>query len=1642
MKKVFTVILFCFFASSLWGANSFEIEKVTEDYIQVHLKIDEYHIPKTSDKNPQILSLPNLETCFINTEGLPALPFLSENIGIPPEGKVNASIISQQFILLSGVSIPINHPYKGEGILVPDPSRQIIEFPTNDYYPENIVETQAVGYVGNRYLGSFRIFPIQYNHAQKTAKLYTDLLVQIHIKGDKSKRFSGSANYLDGFADKMIINDEFSKYWRKEKEPESASYKRQNETEISQFKFIIGKKGIYKIDYTFLKDTLQTWIDSLETEYDVLLKIDEINPKYLQLHNMGEQVPIYFYGQDDESFDEGDYFEFYADIHHGEDCFYNPFSWENVYFLSYEEGTLGTRLAIEDGGLYETDPYSYRKVYNFDTNMHFENQSIYSKLSQVSQVREDLWFWQQISAPNMTNFTIQLYDPLQTNARSAEVKICFFGETYSSDENTGEHHALSYINSSQIGSEYWYNQNEKIMTGTMSNDKLNNGNNQIYISLPGDTDASYDRILLDYIDINYWRECIAHEDMLEFNKPTSFSPGLMQFEINEFTVPHIDVYKIGVSKFENLSIESGLPEGGAPYVLTFQDQVLDNNTKYLAVSDSRKLVPKEVLPDFPSNIRNPSEQAGYIVISKREFLEEDFFYDFAAHWYDEKGLIVKTVSIESIYDEFNHGLCSDQAIKDFISYAYNNWQEPALQYVLLLGDACYDERPTSPQKEYSIVPTHMSWSYHVGATVDDNWFVAIVGDDELPDLAIGRIPIWETEQILPVFAKTIQYNTQPNFNDNWRNHLMLIAGGSGVFEDQSQRLNKNYIPKSFRVSRIYAQADHDDPYWGSTTNIKDYIDDGTGFIQFMGHGGGQIWSDLNLMNLGDISTLFNDNYPIISSLTCYTSNFEYPGMSCLGEAFVLEAGKGAIGFFGGAGKAFLDQDEDLGAYFLQSIFTFGERNSATICNVAKVEYALKFPWDSAHLVFLRSFNYIGDPAIDIVFPVQELETTLDSYQFVKGDTVSIFIDNEGSTLNRVSYYVSDEEDLIRNPYNPDELIQVELNNIERKSYTPSGYEYVIDTLETSSEFSRIVRTYGYDNTTDYVGYTEFSVGKAAVFHMQSIPEIPAIGDSVFISAKAYNKAGIDSINCIWWKYNSPQYQYTSPMEKSGGDTLGYITTEPIGVFDAETTIEYYIEVHTSDGGTTISNEVSFEISGPDISIETYDMKFTAAGIVFEIELFNVGKLPSPPTKVILKNDTTILDSLITGEIGALDKQKLSFNCTLPPSVYNLTVHANPDTSYLELNYYNNYSTKSFEINAFTVPHNAALVHASLDSNLVASFASGVVDQDAMFYIQPSVLDTTTLLPDIEAIPLLSGTLMSYKIAPFDSSCLTQKKTFTKDISLLFNYTKTDSTVQELAKQSNFKLYRYNEAAKCWFMIGGDTNFQDKNVSYAYISKPGEYALFNNNDTTVPSIDVNVEGQEFTNGGYVDNNAQFSFIIQDKNGIDIEKIRMFLNGEAVTNYTLSTNIITSIPVKYQIDVEAGSYTLIISATDVNGNYHEKVVNFTVQKEFNIINIGNYPNPVSIETTDPNNEGRTRFTYTLTDDADEIKIEIYTVSGRLVNVIKDMRTTVGYHEYPHALKGWECVDHDGRKLANGVYFYKIIAQKGSKRIEKIEKMAILR
>jgi hypothetical protein len=147
-------------------------------------------------------------------------------------------------------------------------------------------------------------------------------------------------------------------------------------------------------------------------------------------------------------------------------------------------------------------------------------------------------------------------------------------------------------------------------------------------------------------------------------------------------------------------------------------------------------------------------------------------------------------------------------------------------------------------------------------------------------------------------------------------------------------------------------------------------------------------------------------------------------------------------------------------------------------------------------------------------------------------------------------------------------------------------------------------------------------------------------------------------------------------------------------------------------------------------------------------------------------------------------------------------------------------------------------------------------------------------------------------------------------------------------------------------------------------------------------------------------------------------------------------------KYHLNLQRGEYSLRVEVTDVNGNNASRAFNFRVNDQFDLINIANYPNPVRTNTIDPANAGRTRFTYTLTDDAERVEIRVYTVSGRLVKTFRNLPSSVGYHEYPRTVFGWDTRDEQGVLLANGVYFYRITAVRGSTRVTRTGRLAILR
>ena len=132
--------------------------------------------------------------------------------------------------------------------------------------------------------------------------------------------------------------------------------------------------------------------------------------------------------------------------------------------------------------------------------------------------------------------------------------------------------------------------------------------------------------------------------------------------------------------------------GSETYRLPFRStqirpkDVDDTAIQYIALARNRFQKPK-ISVDTPSDLRSTHNAADYILITHKSFIED---VQPLADFRNQQGMRTKVVDVQNIYDEFNHGILNPNAIREFLSYAYNNWQPPAPTYVFLVGDTHID----------------------------------------------------------------------------------------------------------------------------------------------------------------------------------------------------------------------------------------------------------------------------------------------------------------------------------------------------------------------------------------------------------------------------------------------------------------------------------------------------------------------------------------------------------------------------------------------------------------------------------------------------------------------------------------------------------------------------------------------------------------------------------------------------------------------------------------------------------------------------------------------------------------------------------------------------------------------------------------
>jgi len=152
-----------------------------------------------------------------------------------------------------------------------------------------------------------------------------------------------------------------------------------------------------------------------------------------------------------------------------------------------------------------------------------------------------------------------------------------------------------------------------------------------------------------------------------------------------------------------------------------------------------------------------SNGADYLVIAHDSFADAAYPL---CRLRDSLGLEVRMAEVGLIYSTFDSGPRPDR-IKSFLKQAFDHWQ-PRPSYVLLVGDACRD----STRGDF--VPSKLfpkfSYFYYGGITSHacDNWYSQLEGDDSIPDVVIGRLPVNSAAKAESVVAKIVHYETTPD----------------------------------------------------------------------------------------------------------------------------------------------------------------------------------------------------------------------------------------------------------------------------------------------------------------------------------------------------------------------------------------------------------------------------------------------------------------------------------------------------------------------------------------------------------------------------------------------------------------------------------------------------------------------------------------------------------------------------------------------------------------------------------------------------------------------------------------------------------------------------------------------------------------
>ena len=910
----------------------------------------------------------------LSEPGAPALPYKVAMIGVPfgADLIIDVKVGESRTIDLQAPVLPAQSQVLAQGqgsdveaLTFPDVQTQIRKDPDiygeDTAYPGVFAKTNNVGIMRGQRIAAIAVYPVQYNPTENSLVIYEEMWVEVRFTNSQPEISTLKAEDHSPFSDLLsttLLNYETARFWQRT-HAESDIIRPGGITwdlPAEAWKVTIKQEGFYRLDGTSLAAAG--------------FPVSTTTPENIQLFNLGQEVALDVNLTDTN---EVESITFYGESYD------SKYTDQNVYWLTVgvEAGLRIDSRSAEPSGA-ELAP-SYNRIVRFADDLRYRS---------LAPGSDDLerYFMNYLLPSQELARTFYVNNPSEGNRTFC---ASFLGY------NEQGHHLVFYLNGTQIGETWFEGFSWQSVDLTFDAGILLTGENTIKVVSNPLLD---DMVMVDWMELEFSDTFVASTEKLSFTESTAQT---WRYQVTGFvTSQGVDAYDVTNPRQPIALTDIGFNLG----TFTFQDEIVTPKTYYLLGTESYG-VPISIVQNTPAYLKN-SRQAQIIIISHPEFLVAA---ERLGDYRNGQGTSTFVVDVQDVYDEFNYGITSPYAIRDFLAYTQTSWETPAPTHVLLIGDGTYDPKNHQGYNRTSFIPPFLAmvdpW---YGETASDNHYVTFDGDtDLLPDMMIGRFSVNTYAEADAMVSKVIAYEALPANSADWQKQVLFIADRDPVFAAASEYLSEEYVvPAGYDVSKVYLGIA---PYLDEASaraGVIANINDGKLFVDYNGHGGVRVWGLNNpkLLDVPAINGLINaEKTPIVLGMTCWEGYYIYPnalsGSESLAELFTRKATGGALASWSASGLGLATGHLSLNAGFFDAYFNNGVRTLGE----ATVAGKLALWGTGSALDLLDTYHLFGDPSI--VFE-RGLTAVSDDYALDENASLTVPV----------------ADGVLKNDINPDDLL--------------------------------------------------------------------------------------------------------------------------------------------------------------------------------------------------------------------------------------------------------------------------------------------------------------------------------------------------------------------------------------------------------------------------------------------------------------------------------------------------------------------------------------------------------------------------------------------------------------------------------------------